>query len=138
VRPDDASEFGMTVPFLQEWPPNQPAYKGDSKGTFRSPAGRTMEFELTGNSDTRWQHWTLKAEDGTTGVFALDSALGGRGELRLGGRLQATLTWTPDGSGKLQPVGGGELQALPSAAARDFSIDQWIRGIAALGPTPRY
>jgi hypothetical protein len=38
----------------------------------------------------------------------------------------------------VEPLGATGVQALPSAAARDFHFDEWIRNVAALGPMPMY
>jgi hypothetical protein len=50
----------------------------------------------------------------------------------------AALDWDADGAGQLTPLGASSTEAGPAAAARDFQIDQWIRNIAALGPSPMY
>jgi hypothetical protein len=116
-----------------------PLFAQGAQGTYRGPSGLVHTFTLSGSDDAAgWEECVFSLPDGTTSRSALAADLAGSGEIRRAGKLLASLTWSSSGDGVLRPVGGSAIPATPSAAARDFAIDQWIRNIAELGPTPLY
>jgi hypothetical protein len=139
LRFHDGSRLEVRVPLEpQPWTLWWPVFEQGAEGSYQDPAGNEQTFRLRGPADTRWEEWSFSAEDGTVASFAIDEDFVGAGEIKMDGQLLGWLGWQSDGNGKLYPVGAGVLDAVPSAAARDFQVDQWIRNIAAMGPTPRY
>jgi hypothetical protein len=116
-----------------------PVFDTGGAGTYRSASGREMSFKVTGNDQADvWEGWTLATANGIGGSFALAGDLAGTGNLRRADSVVGSLSWDAEGHGVLRPVGAATIAAVPSAAARDFLIDQWIRNIAAMGPMPMY
>jgi hypothetical protein len=116
-----------------------PIFTHGARGTYTGPSGLAHTFTLSGPDNAAgWEECAFSLPDGTTSRCALAADLAGSGEIRRAGRLLASLTWASSGDGVLRPVGSSAIPATPSAAARDFAIDQWIRNIAELGPTPLY
>ncbi len=139
LRPHDGSRLEVRVPLEpQPWTLWWPIFEQGAEGSYQDPAGNRQTFRLRGSADTRWEEWSFAGEDGTVASFTIDEDFVGAGEVKMDGQLLGWLGWQSDGNGKLYPVGAGVLDAVPSAAARDFQVDQWIRNIAAMGPTPRY
>jgi hypothetical protein len=140
LAPDDGARLQVEVPLTAVagsayWP----VFGDPAQGRYTSPTGAAYDFTVGGTGDTLWDTWEFRLRDGTTGAFtAGDDLSTGTGRLLRGGGLLATLSWQAGGQGTLQPVGASAVSAVPSAAARDFAIDQWIRNIAALGPMPMY
>jgi hypothetical protein len=139
VDPDDGAHLGLQVP-IRHLPGGVylPAFAQGATGTYEGSGTDRLRFVLSSAADARWEGWEFTAQDGTTGVFTLGADFSGAGELRRDGRLLGTLSWDADAKGQLSPIGAGATDAVPSAAARDFVIDQWIRNIAAMGPMPTY
>jgi hypothetical protein len=139
VRPYDGSRLSVETP-LEHLPGGdyRPLVAQGSAGTYEAPGGRRLTFELSGSAGGRWERWSFQSETGIVGRFGLDPDFSGSGRLQDGPRTVATLSWSADGEGDLAPVGAVAVDVSPSAAARDFAIDRWIRNIAALGPMPVY
>ena len=139
LRPDDGSELRFEVPLQSvNGAPFNPVYEAGATGTFTTAGGYTHAFAVMGTEAGGWVTWAISAPDGITGRFALGTDLAGRGTLWDEGEVAALLTWSADGQGTLTPLGAADIPTTPSAAARDFRIDDWIRNVAALGPTPTY
>lgn len=131
----DRSTLNMQVPFSGDGS-THPAMQRGAMGTFVSAHNRTLNFSVKGT--TRWDFWHMEAADGTQGRFTLGENMQGTGQLQQGNSLAGVLQWTQQGAGTLHLLGAGQEEVSPSAAARDFRINQWINNIAALGPTPMY
>ena len=108
----------------------------ETTGTYRNSQGQTLTFRLSG--DTRWNRLDIETPQGTTGSFTLGESMEGAGELRTGGEVAAALRWNAAWSGLLDVVGASQVEVTPSAAARDFRIDQWTNHAVGLGPQPVY
>ncbi|MEN6645449.1 MAG: hypothetical protein ABFE08_23645 [Armatimonadia bacterium] len=133
---DDGSGLQMTVPLIFSPAGWTIAYADRARGTYRNASGQSLSFGLTGT--TRWETMETTAADGTTGSFNLQQQMGGTGELRSSGRLAAALQWDAEGLGLLDITGASQVEVTPSAAARDFRIDQWTDHAVGLGPMPVY
>ncbi|MEN6549295.1 MAG: hypothetical protein ABFE07_24885, partial [Armatimonadia bacterium] len=132
----DGSRLQLNVPLIdapQGW---TIAYADKACGTYRNASGQSLSFRLTGT--TRWETMETTAADGTTGSFSLQQQMAGTGELRSGGTLAAALQWDAEGLGLLDLTGASQIEVTPSAAARDFRIDQWTNHAVGLGPMPVY
>jgi hypothetical protein len=139
LQPDDGSELSFEVPLQSiSGTPFYPVHETGAAGTFVSAGGRKHTFAVLGTDAERWTNWTLAAPDGITGSFRVNAEFADSGTLSKGGKVVALLTWSGNGRGTLTPLGAADIAITPSAAARDFRIDQWIRNIAALGPSPMY
>jgi len=119
-----------------------PRYAEGVTGTFAAPGrGVTqlqMGAQLLPDGDGVWNRWQSTAADGTEGDYALNGNTSGTGQLRQGGEPVGALRWTDQGIGTLDLLGAGVEEVTPSAAARDFRLDQWVRNTALLGPAPVY
>ncbi|MEN6404035.1 MAG: hypothetical protein ABFD94_18985 [Armatimonadia bacterium] len=133
---DDGSGLQMTVPVMLLPAGWTIAYADRARGTYRNASGQSLSFGLTGT--TRWETMETTAADGTTGSFNLQQRMDGTGELRSGGTLAAALQWDAEGLGLLDITGASQIEVTPSAAARDFRIDQWTDHAVGLGPMPVY
>jgi len=111
-------------------------YSQETTGTYRNARGQTLTFRLSG--DTRWNRLDIETPQGTTGSFTLGESMEGAGELRSNGEVAAGLRWDAAWSGMLAVVGASQVEVTPSAAARDFRIDQWTNHAVGLGPQPVY
>lgn len=114
-----------------------PVFEAGATGTYTSAAGRRLEFELVGQDD-RWETWEFDGRGNTAGAFALSDGFGGAGQLMEGNDVVAALRWADPSAGTLDIVAASTWHVTPSAAARDFQIDQWIANGAALNPMPIY
>jgi hypothetical protein len=138
LQPDNGSQLSVRVPLKFGLKTGyRPVFTDPAQGSFVDISGSSYSFRVVGSRDQGWQTWRFTAPDGTVGEFAIGNDFVGRGQFTSGGRTLAALQWEADGTGTLQPVGASAIQAVASAAARDFQIDQWIRNSAMLGPMPR-
>ena len=139
LQPDDGSRLGVTVP-LTVVPGSAfwPIFTQGAEGVFQNGTGEEQAFRMWSSGPDEWQLWDFTADSGIKGRFALGEGLEGTGTLTRDGALAAALRWGPTGQGSLEPVGAATAEVTPSAAARDFAIDEWFRNAAALGPTPLY
>ncbi|MBM3497164.1 MAG: hypothetical protein FJX74_00695 [Armatimonadetes bacterium] len=139
LDPDDGSRLEIRVPLTGTLAsPFEPLLAKGASGTYESPSGDRQTFWLWGEAGTRWDRWALEARGGVTGGFTVEADFSGAGALRREGAALGVLRWQSTGEGRLEPVGAAAIQVAPSAAARDFQIDQWIGNIAAMGPMPLY
>jgi hypothetical protein len=139
LKPDDGSQLWIRVPLTgAPASPFEPLLSKGATGAYENPAGERQAFRLWGESGARWDRWALEARDGVTGGFTVEGDFSGGGSLRRGGAVLGVLRWQPTGEGRLEPVAAAAIQVAPSAAARDFHVDQWIGNIAAMGPMPLY
>lgn len=139
LRPDDGSQLQFETPLASVGgKPFQPVHETGAAGTFTSPEGRRHAFAVRGASGDGWRTWDFSTDAGTTARLTLDADLAGSGTLSEDGEVAALLRWAADGRGTLTPLGAADIAITPSAAARDFRIDQWIHNVAALGPSPMY
>jgi hypothetical protein len=139
LQPDDGTALQFQAPLQTvDGSPFHPVRDAGVSGEFRSAAGGRQTFSLRGTDANGWETWTLAGAEGFTGRFTVGADLSGAGSLSQGGEVVAALDWDADGAGQLTPLGASSTEAGPAAAARDFQIDQWIRNIAALGPSPMY
>jgi hypothetical protein len=123
----------------------QPDFAAGATGTFRSPAGVEHDFDMTGQGQ-RWTEWNFSSSDGKAGAFTLGDNMAGSGQIRDDGRTVAALRWTsapqPDGTrdmaGVLDIVTARSSDITPSAAARDFQMDRWVKDVTELGATPHF
>ncbi|MBM3498639.1 MAG: hypothetical protein FJX74_08190 [Armatimonadetes bacterium] len=139
LQPNNGSELRFEVPLQSvAGAPFRPVHETGIAGALSHGAGYTHTFAVLGTDAEGWTNWALSAPDGITGSFRLDGELAGSGTLSERGKLVALLTWSADGQGTLTPIGGPDVEVGASAAARAFQVDQWIRNIAALGPSPMY
>ena len=139
LTPDDGSRLSLEVAITKPWSTRcSPVFAEGATGVYRNPSGQRLSFKVWGDGGTRWERWQFSLPDGTTGLFTVGEGFAGTGVVRQGGTVSAALRWGPDGEGTLEPLGAAVVQAVPSAAARDFHFDEWIRNVAALGPMPMY
>jgi hypothetical protein len=139
LAPDDGSRLSLEVAIVKPWSARcSPVFADGATGVYRSPTGRRLDFRLWGDGGTAWERWQSTHADGMTGLFTIGEAFEGSGVIRRGETVLGALRWHPDGAGTVEPLGATGVQALPSAAARDFHFDEWIRNVAALGPMPMY
>lgn len=134
----DGSELEVRVPLT--WAPGAPFWPVFSKGangTFTAPSTNKLDFQLSAEGE-RWDRWRFASSDGYEGAFTLGEDLDGSGQLTEGGRIVAALRWHATGLGTLDLLAAGSAEVTPSAAARDFQIDQWVATVAAMGPAPMY
>jgi hypothetical protein len=120
-----------TKSFLELPDPSKPA-----TGTFETPAGK-VTFTLTAAGGDAWTQ--LETQEGTlAGTFLLGRGpMTGKGTLRSGGEVAATLTWDSVGNLKGTFADGSTAEAQPSAAVRDFMLDRWLWVLGEYGPSPR-
>ena len=123
----------QAVPGTLYWP----VFEAGATGTYTSGTGRRLEFELTGQED-RWETWGFEGADNTVGTFTLSDGFGGVGQLMEANDIVAALRWADPSAGTLDIVAASTWNVTPSAAARDFQIDQWVANGAALNPMPIY
>ena len=133
----DGSQLEVQVPVRTVQTVPCPLFAEGAIGVFRSASGHELAFTLTGEQD-RWDRWQFTCTDGTWGDFALGEDFEGSGQLTHGERLAGALRWLPTGDGTLDLVAAASAEVVPSAAARDFQIEQWFANLAAMGPTPMY
>ncbi|MBU0610320.1 MAG: hypothetical protein KKI08_20735, partial [Armatimonadetes bacterium] len=140
----DGSVLTLNIPirgdlaYRQDWP----RYADGVTGTFTVPGRGATQLqigaELLPDGDGVWNRWQSAAADGTQGDYALNADSSGTGQLQQGGQPVGALRWTDQGVGMLDLLGAGVEAVTPSAAARDFRLDQWVRNTALLGPAPIY
>jgi len=123
----------QAVPGTLYWP----VFEAGATGTYTSGTGRQLGFGLLGQDD-RWETWEFEGGGNTTGAFTLSDGFGGAGQLMDGNDIVAALRWADPSAGTLDILAATTWQVTPSAAARDFQIDQWIANGAALNPMPMY
>jgi hypothetical protein len=140
----DGSVFTLLVPTRNDLDhrPTWPRYAEGATGTFTAPGRGATQLQIGAQSlpddDGVWNQWQFTAADGTQGSFALSVNSSGTGQLQQGGQPVGALRWTEQGLGTLDLLGAGVEEVTPSAAARDFRLDQWVRNTALLGPAPVY
>ncbi len=130
----------LEVRLALTWAPGAPfwpVFSEGANGTFTAPSGNRLDFQLSAEGE-RWDRWRFASSDGYEGAFTLGQDMDGSGQLTKGGRIVGALRWLPTGSGTLELVAAASAEVVPSAAARDFQIDQWVSTVAAMGPAPMY
>jgi len=134
----DGAQMEIRIP-LQAMPGTLywPVFEAGATGTYANGAGPPLDFEVRGEDD-EWNMWRFEAGDGTVGTFAVGEEFGGTGQLLQGDNPIAGLRWDAPTTGTLDIVAATTWQVSPSAAARDFQVDQWIANAIALNPTPMY
>ncbi|MBM3476651.1 MAG: hypothetical protein FJX75_25540 [Armatimonadetes bacterium] len=138
LQPDDGSQLAVRVPLKFGLKTGyRPVFTDPAEGNFVDASGDTYSFRIAGSREPGWETWRFAAPDGTVGEFTIGGDFAGSGQFTSAGGVVAALRWQTDGVGVLRPVGASATQAVASAAARDFQIDQWIRNSAMLGPMPR-
>ena len=141
----DGAKLDLDVPLIPPRPRYEPDFAAGATGTFTSPAGVKQEFDMGGQGQ-RWTEWDFTSSDGKTGAFTLGDRMDGSGQIREEGRTVAALRWTstpqPDGTrnmaGVLDIVAARSTEVTPSAAARDFQMDRWVKNVTELGPMPGF
>jgi len=140
----DGSVLTLNIPIRNDLDgrPIWPRYANGATGTFTVPGRGVTQLqigaELLPDGDGVWNRWQSTAADGTQGDYALNADSSGTGQLQQGGQPVGALRWTQQGAGTLDLLGAGVEAVTPSAAARDFRLDQWVRNTALLGPAPIY
>lgn len=112
-----------------------PQFAQGAQVTFTS-GGRTLTYRLTGRSEDWWDEMEFESDFGLSGSFAVDDHFLGSGQLQENGVVAGALRWDAELIGRLNLLGAGQEEVTPSAAARDFRLDQWANHSALLGPTP--
>jgi hypothetical protein len=134
TRPDDGLDIEFAVPVAavpgRSW---QPLPVSSVDGNAQTSLG-PMTFALQGSNAT-WERWEFAGPEGITGAFGLHGgAMAGSGRLEQSGTLRGVLNWDVGLGGRLDLMAIGVVEVTPSAAARDFAIDQWLRDWSGLGP----
>ncbi len=134
----DGSRLEVSVPFIYR-PGDRPLpdFSTGARGLFVGADGAQLDFDVIG-SGAESQQWHFTGPDGTEGTFTLAAGLAGTGTIMRGRDLAAAFRWQGSGDGTLDLVGAGSAEVTPSAAARDFQVDRWVRDLAAMGPAPMY
>lgn len=139
----DAATLDLNVCLIpRQYEPN---FGTGATGTFTSPTGVKQAFDLSGQGE-RWTKWDFTSSDGKAGAFTLGDNMTGSGQIQEDGRTVAALRWSstpqPDGTrdmaGVLDMVAARSSEITPSAAARDFQMDRWIKNVTELGPMPGF
>lgn len=140
----DGSVMTLHVPTRGDLPNrgDWPRFADGATGTFAAPGRGTSQIRIGAQAQPDgegvWNRWQFTAADGTIGDFALETSSAGTGQLQQGGSPVGALRWTADALGTLDLLGAGVQEVTPSAAARDFRLDKWVRNTALLGPAPMY
>lgn len=139
LTPGDGSLLNIEVPLGGVANQNfRPVYVTPAEGTYTSPSQAQIALTLTGPQGAGWEVVEVEAQDGTVGQFSLDDDLAGSGDFTKGADLLGIFRWDERAEGTLDPVGSASNATGPSAAARDFALDQWIKHASDLGPSPVY
>jgi hypothetical protein len=123
-----------TIPGAIAWP----VFSAGADGVYARANGAQQAFRLWSTGPDRWERSEFTSAHGPSGRFTLGGNLSGSGQIRNSRALLGTLAWSDAFEGELTPVQASAIAVVPSAAARDFAIDQWIASLAALGPGPQY
>jgi len=102
-----------------------------------SPEALTFALEATSPAAGFWDIMRVQTPSGLSGLFQLDDALKGRGTVREREQVAITLSWDVAGRVRATYADGRTASGAPSAAARDFLVDQWLWRLGEFGPSPR-
>jgi hypothetical protein len=136
----DASRLKFAVPLTHiQGAPFWPVFEQGLTGTYTAADGAVQHLKLTGSSaEGRWDTWAMTGDGGVQATFSLSAGLAGTGQLRQDGLVVGNLSWTEAMAGALDQIGPGSSPVWPSAAARDFQMNQWVANSAWLSPVPQY
>jgi hypothetical protein len=137
----DGSRLEMTIPQQEvTGAPYWPDWTAGATGTFRNASGHEFSFKAVGSPTSEtWTEWQLEDGCGVTGTFTLRNGFAGSGQFKRDGTMQAALSWAAGSwQGSLDLLGSGSQAVSPSAAARDFQIQNWISNANLLSPAPMY
>ncbi|MCD6350735.1 MAG: hypothetical protein J7M26_01340 [Armatimonadetes bacterium] len=116
----------------------KPDLSGQASGSLRgSPEALTFALEDSDRAGECWDTMRVNTPEGLSGLFQLDPFLRGKGTVRRKGQIVMTLSWDRGGRVKATYADGAGASNNPSAAARDFLVNQWIYKLGQFGPSPR-
>jgi hypothetical protein len=114
-----------------------PQFATGATANYTGPNG-TLTYHLRGAGDAGWTHMSFTADGGFAGDFSVDANFVGSGQLTENGSVAGALNWNAAATGQLNLLGVGVEEVSPSAAARDFRLEQWSNQTALMGPMPMY